>query len=252
MMTNEPAAKPNRRLNPEVSDVSKIPDHSAAQTRVADSMAVSGSESSDLRAPAANQSSIDTGFDKRLLIVAVAAILIVGACVWKLTQPVDVTATSREDQLRKPAPRFELPDQKTRLVKFERYLGRHRILLVFFDGDFPPDQDDRLVQLRKGYSGLSKNNTVVVAVSGGLPQTNRSGTAFPFPILTDLQQRDPGSHFNAHKLWGSYDAKAKKPLFKTFLIDRRGDVAWTDQGPKEITNSTTVINALINGQDPQL
>lgn len=198
--------------------------------------------------------SSEDGFRKRLLLLPIAALVIVGLCSWKLSRPAN--DGSRGDGFvateRRQSPRFELIDQNKLLVKFERYLHRHRIVLVFFDSNQPPDQDERLVQLRTALPQLGRNDTVVVGVSGGLPQENRRGSVFAFPLLTDLKQRQPGSHYLVHKQWGSYDQGTDQPEFEMFLIDRKGTVAWEADKPRPIRNPTVVINALINGQDPDV
>lgn len=197
-----------------------------------------------------SDAAIDGGFRKRVLLLPVAAAVIIGLCAWKLSQPISTRTKNREITDYRQSPRFELIDQAKRLVKFERYLSRHRIVLVFFDSKLPPDQDERLLKLRANLPILKRYETVVVGVSGGLPQENRRGTEFPFPLLTDLVQREAGSHYQVHKQWGSYDETADQPEFKMYLIDRKGTVAWDDGKPRAIDNSITVINALINGQDP--
>jgi peroxiredoxin len=210
----------------------------------------------NLSNPAVSETSMASpkiGFRKRLLVLPIAAVVIVGLCSWKLSRPTISGRGNRSVEIRRQqSPRFELIDQNKRLVKFERYLHRHRIVLVFFDATKSPDQDERLVQLRQGLPRLRRNETVVVGVSGGLPQENRQGTVFPFPLLTDLKQRDAGSHYLVHKQWGSYDPATNRPEFKMFLIDRKGTVAWDGDKPRPIRNATTVINALINGQDPDV
>lgn len=204
--------------------------------------------------PDASTESPAAGFRKRLWVLPIAAVIIAGLCSWRLSRPGTIFGRGSRSvpAERRPSPRFELIDQHKRLVKFERYLHRHRIVLVFFDSTHPPDQDPRLVKLRQALKQLGRNETVVVGVSGGLPQQNRQGSVFPFPLLTDLQQRQADSHFRVHKLWGSYDAVANQPEFKMFLIDRKGTVAWEGETPRAIGNPTTVIHALINGQDPDV
>lgn len=204
-----------------------------------------------VEAPVVKQSA-NGEFRSRVLLLPVAALVIVGLCGWKLAQPISKRSKLRETTEYRQSPRFELIDQskQPRLVKFERYLSRHRIVLVFFDSKLPPDQDDRLVKLRANLPMLKRYETVVVGVSGGLPQENRRGTLFPFPLLTDVVQREAGSRYDVHKLWGSYNEQADAPEFKMFLIDRKGTVAWDGDKPRAIENSMTVINALINGQDP--
>ncbi len=65
----------------------------------------------------------------------------------------------------KPAPTFELFDQKSRLVKLDAFLHRHPILIVFFDGAAGPDASETLRKLRDYYPALKENDVVVLAVS---------------------------------------------------------------------------------------
>ena len=73
----------------------------------------------------------------RILILPVAAAVIIGLVVWRMNRhPQGVGSRATPTAVRHLAPRFELYDQNSQLVKFERYLGRTRLLLLF-TGDTP-------------------------------------------------------------------------------------------------------------------
>lgn len=190
----------------------------------------------------------------RLLFLPVAAMLIAGLCAYKLTREYDDSelAAVRAGTLR-PAPRLEVNDPRSRLVdsenrlfRFESYLGRHRMLVVFFDGEAGADRDPVLARLRRDYAELASRNIKVVAVSPALPQENRRAAEvsgeFPFPLVTDLPP-----DYRLHRGWGRFDERENSPLQGVFLIDRAGRVAWADDKPEPAVDADRAIDAIIRG-----
>ncbi len=185
------------------------------------------------------------GFRKRVLVLPLTAIVILALVTYKRSRtyaPTDQSTVSRVAM--RPTPIFEGLDAHNVLVKYERYVGRHRILVVFFDGDAGADQDPVLLRLKQGFAKLKANGAVVVAVSTALPQHNRQvmerSGPFPFPLVSDPT-------FEIHRAWGRFDEKAKKPLQGVFSVDRAGRVAYEGGKPKPVTRPDAVVDDLIGG-----
>ena len=167
-------------------------------------------------------------FRPRILILPVAAAVIAGLVAFKLTRPPQ-SFRAGDAVMWQPAPPFKGLDSDNRLVKFERYLGRHEILLIFFDGEAGADHDPLLLRVREQFDSLKRRGTIVVGVSAALPQQNRAAFqrsgAFPFPLLSDPE-------FKIHQMWGRFDETAERPMTGAFLIDRAGRVAWLGKFPR--------------------
>ena len=189
-----------------------------------------------------------THMKRRILVLPLAAVLISSVSAWKLAQPPQ-PRPKIDFYGRTNSPRFELLDQRGKVVKFERYLSRHRIIVVFYDGEAGPDQDPRLVQLRAGFDKLQRRGDIVVAISGSTPHKNRQADEFPFPLLTDINPQLAGSQYMVHKQWGSYDSVRNKPLYQMFVVNRAGLVK-IDKSGQLLAESdpTESIARLIQGK----
>jgi peroxiredoxin len=202
-------------------------------------------------------------FRRRLLILPVAAAAIISLCAYKLTMDYKAPATV----LLPPAEKrpvagellFELYDHHSpqRLVRLAAYLGRHAILVVFFDGTPPgspparggtiggADRDPVLARLRAVHRQIEAAGAIVLAVSTALPQENRKVIEqtgeFPFPLLSD-----PG--LEVHRAWGRVDAKTGRPLSGVFLIDRGGRVGWEGDHPQPLDDPLAVIDQLVQNR----
>ncbi len=129
----------------------------------------------------------------------------------------------------RPAPQFEAYNSQMKIFRLESYLGRHPVLLIFYDGKLGADQDPLLAAARVHMPAIERTGAKVVAVSTALPQHNRailSRTAEPFPF--DLLS-DPG--FIAHQLYGRQDPETGEARPAIFYIDRGGRVAWSGRQP---------------------
>ena len=91
--------------------------------------------------------------------------MIAGLCAYKLTrhyEPRRGSAGGAVPGERRPAPLdFELYDQHSQLVKFARYAGRHRILIVFYDGEAGVENDSLLLLVREHSEKLQAAGIVV-------------------------------------------------------------------------------------------
>jgi len=185
----------------------------------------------------------------RILVLPIAAIVIGGLVFWRLTREERSPTVSRAVALQM-APRFELYDQSSRLVKFERYLGRTRMAVLFYDGEAGADQDALLCSLRDHHDAVEKAGVQVVGISTATPYANRSagersGGEFPFPLLSDVDLAWP-----VHRLWGMIDPQTDQPRSGLFLVDRGGRVTAQAGQPIPVPDSVVIVEALVQGRWP--
>lgn len=192
----------------------------------------------------------------RILVLPVAGVLITVLAAWRLGREAD-----RDDRGAQPpparrqlAPVFELYDQNNQLVKFERYVGRTRLVVVFFDAARGADGDSWLPRLRTQAGQIESAGVQVVGVSTAVPAENRRaadrlGGGFPFPVLTDI---DPASQSTGavHRLWGLVDAETGETRTGLFLVDRAGMVAMEGGAPIAEADPERVVDALCRGEWP--
>ncbi|MCA9082730.1 MAG: redoxin domain-containing protein [Planctomycetaceae bacterium] len=189
--------------------------------------------------------------DKRIWILPIAAVVIFGLCVWRISHPRE--SGYRSDvvpQLRRPAPSFQLYDQNSTLVNLESFLHRHVIVLIFFDGQAGPDADPCLTQFRNFHAALKKEGIIVLGISTALPQQirNSASAVYPFPLLSDAAASDRQS---VHRVWNriieppTLDQPAgTKPGI--FVIDRTGLVSWDENGPVPEVNPDQVLSQILS------
>jgi peroxiredoxin len=85
-----------------------------------------------------------------------------------------------------------------------------------------------------------------MAVSKALPQENRKDMAdhgqYPFPLLSDVD-------LSVHQAWGRYDEQRRLPLAGAFLVDRKGQVAWSRamDGPEPLADLESTVAAVVGG-----
>ena len=187
--------------------------------------------------------------DKRILVLPVAAVIILTAVIWRTNNPRPSQSEMELPAETRQAPSFQLYDQNSTLVKLDAYLHRHRVVLVFYDGQAGPDESPVLQELRKFHPALEQEGVVVFGVSTALPQENRNNSAqpWPFALLSDAVAADRNS---VHSVWGrlipppSLDRPAgTKP--GVFLIDRRGQVPWKGDLPQPEAETRTLISRLL-------
>lgn len=178
----------------------------------------------------------------RVLVLPIAAAIIVGVVAYKLSQPRQSRSMAVVEERRSADPlKFMALDSNNQLLKFERYLGRHEILLVFFDGEAGADRDPVLLRVREQFPELKRRGVQVVAVSAAIPQYNRHAMErvgkFPFPLLSDPE-------FFIHRLWGRYDEERLETRTGVFWIDRAGQVAWSGKVPRPEADLDRVLPPL--------
>lgn len=203
--------------------------------------------------------------DRRVLIPIFAAIILVALCTFR------VATNKRQnyaDQvavavIQRPAPGFEALDSSNHLVRLGTYLGRHKIIVVFFDGETTAvkrgdpaeeakvDQDrmrkalSDLVRLRERYNDLQARDVKVIAVSAVIPQLNRASMewvgTFPFSLVSDFDPGSPEGALRIHRQWGRIDLDTGKPRTGVFLVDRKGQILYGVDGPIPLENVDRAI-----------
>lgn len=189
-------------------------------------------------------------------LLIVAGVMILGLVVFaerrqtlRRQAPRDATGVPRQ-----LAPRFELADHRRQLVKFERFLGRQRVVVVFFDGSLGAARDPRLLSLIENFNRIDAAGIKIIAISAATPFANREAEkqlgSIPFPLLTDIDIRTPIPD-PVHRLWGRYDESQRQRLTGVFLVDRDGTVpVGSDGKPLPVENEATVLEILGRGEWP--
>ncbi len=189
--------------------------------------------------------------DRRLIFVLALGVLIAIVTIARIVtnQPQTYEEQVAAAVMMRPAPGFEALDSEGHLVRLSKWLGRHRIILVFFDGERGADQDADLLKLRDRFAELKETDVKIVGVTLSIPQVNRAamdraGGPFPFPLVSDIDFQSPEGTMRIHRHWGRLDAIGEQPLKGVFLIDRKGQVAYVGPIPKPYDNVDQVIEIL--------
>ncbi|MDZ4685459.1 MAG: redoxin domain-containing protein [Planctomycetaceae bacterium] len=181
--------------------------------------------------------------DRRWGVVVAAGMLIAGVCAWRLATnvPQDYAAQLAEAKLPRPAAAFEGLDAHNQMFRLDRYLHRHRILLVFFSAELTAAGDPHLTAVRERFDALSRHDVKVVGVSTALPQENRAAMEplgeFPFPLISDV-------NLGIHRVWGRLDGVTERPIPGVFLIDRKGTVSSLGQSPQPVDDLAALLEEL--------
>lgn len=179
------------------------------------------------------------------LVIPISAVLIAGLAAYKLTRTYDPPADENQAGPR-AAPLFQLYDEHSQIVRLVRYVGRHKLLIVFFDGSHGPDHSPLLAQLRERFAELHASGAIVLAISASRPSENRYGKnlehlqagaatpagpsregelRYPFPLLSDILD------YEVHRRYGAFDARTGRPVEAVFVVDRAGVIRNTHLGP---------------------
>ncbi len=195
--------------------------------------------------------------DRRVLIPIAAAGVIAAVCGWRLmsNKPQDYAAQIAAAVVMRPVSQFqggfEALDSENHLVRLGAFLGRHRVLVLFFDGEVGADKDTELLRLRERFDELKVRDIKVIAVSTALPQENRAAMSsdragpFPFPLVSDFDPTSPEGALRIHRRWGRIDAITGKTLTGVFTIDRKGQVLFAGDAPKPSANVDQAIDRLM-------
>jgi peroxiredoxin len=138
-------------------------------------------------------------------------------------------------------PGFEGLDAHNEMFRLERYLGRHRVLVVFFSAVDTAAADPQLLAIREVFPELERRDVKVVGISTALPQQNRAAMEHagehPFPLVTDVD-------LTIHRRWGRLSAATNEPLSGTFLVDRKGSASALGDQPRPVENLAAVLKEL--------
>jgi len=188
--------------------------------------------------------------DRRALIPIVAGIVLIALCLWRVAtnRPQDYADQVAAAVMSRPAPVFEALDANNTLVRLATYLGRHRIIILFFDGEKGADRDPELLRLRERFPELQSHNVKVIAVTSAIPQLNRAAMdrigTFPFPLVSDFDPLSPTGLLRIHKQW-SRVTESGKLRHGVFLIDRKGQVTFTPDGPRPLASVDEAVDAAV-------
>ncbi|MBC8114583.1 MAG: redoxin domain-containing protein [Candidatus Saccharimonas sp.] len=195
--------------------------------------------------------------DRRVLIPIVAGIIIAVVSTWRVmtNKPQDYAAQVKAAVIMRPVSGFrgdfEALDSDNRLVRLGGFLGRHRVIVLFFDGEVGADKDTELLRLRNRFAELNAHDVKIIAVSAALPQENRAAMTaeragpFPFPLVSDFDPTSPEGALRIHRRWGRIDAQTGKPLTGAFAIDRKGQVLFAGDSPKPMENVDRAVESSI-------
>lgn len=181
--------------------------------------------------------------DRRLIVVVLVGVSLIGLCGWRIAanRPQSLVEQMQRARVERPAETFEGVDIHNEMFRLVRYLGRHRVLLVFFSREATAANDPGLLAVREAFPQLTKNDIKVVGVSTALPQENRRAieTAgdFPFSLISDPDE-------SIHRKWSRIDPQTQQPRTGVFLIDRKGTVASLGGIPQPAGNVTELLQEL--------
>jgi peroxiredoxin len=181
-----------------------------------------------------------------LLVIPISAAVIAAMVAFKLTRHHEPPAEDESAAVVRPAPLLKLYDQKSEIVRLERYVGRSKLLIVFYDGSRGPESSPLLTTLRERYADLRATGAVVLAISAARPSENRYGKnlehrkaagqsasaadgeiRYPFPVLSDIL-------YEWHRQYGAFDEKTGQPREAAFIVDRAGFIEYEHIGPDRL------------------
>jgi peroxiredoxin len=183
-------------------------------------------------------------FKPRILVLPLAALVIIGLVYFKSSQPqIELSDAARDAlQRRRPATVFKLHDQRSQPFRLERYLGRHKLLIVFFDPSQGAAKNEQLQILKRGYEQLSALGRKVIAISSATPYANREsfklGGDFPFHVLSDAD-------YSVETEWGCMTmGDPPQVIPSAFVIDRAGVISWSQIGGQSPIPLETLLREL--------
>jgi peroxiredoxin len=197
-----------------------------------------------------------------VLVIPISAVLIAGLMAYKMTRryepPVESNAGESNEFEGRPAPLFSIEDQHSRMVRLKSYVGRQKLLIVFFDGSQGPDHSELLTRLKAAFPELHATGAVVLAISASRPSQNRYGAhlehlkantqgsaateqdelRYPFLLLSDILD------YNVHRMYQAFDERTGQPLEAVFVVDRAGLIQFAHFGPDHMGTAAEWIKDL--------
>ncbi|WP_417851530.1 peroxiredoxin family protein [Thalassoglobus sp.] len=199
------------------------------------------------------------GMGKREILLLLAGVGIFAVTLWRQNQlqQWEHDPTRKVVAIRALAPRFTLADHNRNVVKLERMLGRHQVVLVFFDAELGVDRDPRTKSLIENFEAINRAGFEIIAVGTATPYANeeaekRLGVELPFPVVTDIDINDPAPS-PAHRKYGLFDLQTGKPSTGLFLIERDGTLPIVTEGtPIAVKDEAAALKTLAEGKWPGL
>lgn len=198
-------------------------------------------------------------FKPRILILPFAA-LVIGLLVWfKANQPAQELSPAAREALsqRRPATTFALHDMASQPFRLGRYLGRHKLLVLFFNPAGGVVQNQQLQRLKSAYPQLTAHGEKVIAISNATPYANRESVKrapdyapgpqgevdyFPFHVLSDAD-------YSVATQWGCLTTGEPPEVNPSaFVIDRAGVINWSQIGTKSPIPLETLLRELKNAR----
>ena len=124
------------------------------------------------------------------------------------------------------APGFTLDDQFGRPVALGDFRGAKNVLLVFFPLAFTPICEGELGEIRNHLTEYVDDDVHTLTVSVGPPATHKVWSqqrGFSFPVLSDFWP-----HGEVARSYGVFNAKTGFADRGTFVVDRRGMIAFAE------------------------
>lgn len=186
----------------------------------------------------------------RVLFLPMAAIIICGLVVYRLNRQDSATQSGHQLQSQ-PCPDFEHYDAGSESVRLSRYLGRHSIIIVFYDGEKGADTNPKIQQLYQYRDRLKSNGVVVIGISRALPQVNekawyrlseqqeKSGLPL-FLLLSDLEGK-------THESWRVEEQAEVSGDSPVFIVDRAGRIPFRAGVPVPVVDFELELSQLIGG-----
>lgn len=174
-----------------------------------------------------------------LFLIPISAAVIAGLVTYRIQRPPAPAPPTAVATIARPAPLFQLYDEQSQIVRLARYLGRHRLLIIFFDGTGGPDRSELLLELRREFLPIHETGAIVLAISGLRPSELRPAAnergertardePFPFEMLADIND------YEVHRLYGAYDDARGRPREAVFVVDRTGMIRHGHLGPDDL------------------
>ena len=187
----------------------------------------------------------------RFLVLLLMLVTVASATAWRMLNPHQRQQIDPAILNSRPAPVFQLLDQNNRPVRLGGYLGRHRVLVAFFDGRTGPAADSTMQRLKEVLPALKSQGVMVLGISAPLaPDIKQQTLSFPFPVLRDTIAGTPESCCNKWGVCLSAATPQRPALISPalFLVERNGFVAWEGDHPRPLADSDAAISALLRGE----
>lgn len=188
--------------------------------------------------------------DRRLLIVLLAALTIVGLIVYKQTRTYPDTPLALDGteggyaplgDIVDPQGRLMLYDHNSRAARLSRYAGRHKLLVVFYQAPEGADRSPQVMGLRAHSAELKRAGAEILAISPTQSPFNRKAIErsgkFPFVLLSDPACAQ-------FRQWGLYDQESHRPLNGVFVVDRAGIIRFAHRGGEPYDDYAELVHQL--------